>query len=75
MLVMVLLLSCMPNSPRFLLSKGRDAEALQALAWLRGADADTRWEFEQIRDTVRRQVCAGWASCSAVGHGPFTPLA
>ncbi|KAM9721834.1 solute carrier family 2, facilitated glucose transporter member 6 isoform 1-T1 [Dama dama] len=54
-LVMVLLLSCMPNSPRFLLSKGRDAEALQALAWLRGADADTRWEFEQIQDTVRRQ--------------------
>ncbi|OWK10745.1 SLC2A6 [Cervus elaphus hippelaphus] len=23
---------------------GRDAEALQALAWLRGADADTRWD-------------------------------
>ncbi|XP_010848964.1 PREDICTED: solute carrier family 2, facilitated glucose transporter member 6 isoform X1 [Bison bison bison] len=54
-LVMVLLLSCMPNSPRFLLSKSRDAEALQALAWLRGPDADTRWEFEQIQDTVRRQ--------------------
>ncbi|KAI4577729.1 hypothetical protein MJT46_003564 [Ovis ammon polii x Ovis aries] len=54
-LVMVLLLSCMPNSPRFLLSKGRDTEALQALAWLRGPDADTRWEFEQIQDTVQRQ--------------------
>ncbi|XDB55754.1 PREDICTED: solute carrier family 2, facilitated glucose transporter member 6 isoform X2 [Capra hircus] len=54
-LVMVLLLSCMPNSPRFLLSKGRDTEALQALAWLRGADADTRGEFEQIQDTVQRQ--------------------
>lgn len=75
MLVMVLLLSCMPNSPRFLLSKGRDTEALQALAWLRGADADTRGEFEQIQDTVQRQVCAGWVSCSAVGHGPFTPVA
>lgn len=74
-LVMVLLLSCMPNSPRFLLSKGRDAEALQALAWLRGPDADTRWEFEQIQDTVRRQVCAGCVPRSAVGHGPFTPLA
>ncbi|XP_006062537.4 solute carrier family 2, facilitated glucose transporter member 6 isoform X3 [Bubalus bubalis] len=34
---------------------GRDAEALQALAWLRGPDADTHWEFEQIQDTVRRQ--------------------
>ncbi|XP_057580285.1 solute carrier family 2, facilitated glucose transporter member 6 [Hippopotamus amphibius kiboko] len=54
-LVMVLLLSFMPNSPRFLLSKGRDAEALQALAWLRGAGTDIRWEFAQIQDNVRRQ--------------------
>uniref|UniRef100_A0A7N5KE75 Solute carrier family 2 member 6 n=1 Tax=Ailuropoda melanoleuca TaxID=9646 RepID=A0A7N5KE75_AILME len=54
-LVMILLLSFMPNSPRFLLSRGRDAEALRALAWLRGADTDIRWEFEQIRDNVRRQ--------------------
>ncbi|XP_069435956.1 solute carrier family 2, facilitated glucose transporter member 6 isoform X7 [Ovis canadensis] len=34
---------------------GKDTEALQALAWLRGSDADTRWEFEQIQDTVQRQ--------------------
>uniref|UniRef100_A0A452RWM1 Solute carrier family 2 member 6 n=1 Tax=Ursus americanus TaxID=9643 RepID=A0A452RWM1_URSAM len=54
-LVMILLLSFMPNSPRFLLSRGRDAEALRALAWLRGADTDIRWEFEQIQDNVRRQ--------------------
>ncbi|XP_053774932.1 solute carrier family 2, facilitated glucose transporter member 6 isoform X5 [Desmodus rotundus] len=53
--IMVLLLSFMPNSPRFLLSRGRDAEALQALAWLRGADADIRWEFQQIQDNVQRQ--------------------
>ncbi|XP_048669359.1 solute carrier family 2, facilitated glucose transporter member 6 isoform X2 [Marmota marmota marmota] len=54
-LVMVLLLSFMPNSPRFLLSRGRDEEALQALTWLRPADADVHWEFEQIQDNVRRQ--------------------
>ncbi|XP_030162393.1 solute carrier family 2, facilitated glucose transporter member 6 isoform X2 [Lynx canadensis] len=54
-LVMTLLLSFMPNSPRFLLSRGRDAEALRALAWLRGADTDTRWEFSQIQDNVQRQ--------------------
>ncbi|KAM8943768.1 solute carrier family 2, facilitated glucose transporter member 6 isoform 2-T2 [Lycaon pictus] len=54
-LIMILLLSFMPNSPRFLLSRGRDTEALRALAWLRGADADIRWEFEQIQDNVRRQ--------------------
>lgn len=56
MVIMILLLSFMPNSPRFLLSRSRDAEALQALSWLRGADADIRWEFQQIRDNVQRQV-------------------
>ncbi|XP_062938675.1 solute carrier family 2, facilitated glucose transporter member 6 isoform X2 [Cynocephalus volans] len=54
-LLMILLLSLMPNSPRFLLSRGRDEEALQALAWLRGAGADVHGEFEQIQDNVRRQ--------------------
>lgn len=56
--IMVLLLSFMPNSPRFLLSKGRDEEALQALTWLR-ADSEVHWEFEQIQDNVRRQVQHG----------------
>ncbi|XP_004411437.1 PREDICTED: solute carrier family 2, facilitated glucose transporter member 6 isoform X2 [Odobenus rosmarus divergens] len=54
-LIMILLLSFMPNSPRFLLSRGRDTEALRALAWLRGADTDIRWEFQQIEDNIRRQ--------------------
>lgn len=66
--VMILLLTFMPNSPRFLLSRGRDAEALRALAWLRGADADIRWEFQQIQDNVRRQVPPG-----GVGAQPRTP--
>lgn len=68
-LVMILLLSFMPNSPRFLLSRGRDSEALQALAWLRGADADIRWEFEQIQDNVRRQVWEAWAPTALWGCG------
>ncbi|XP_005085454.1 solute carrier family 2, facilitated glucose transporter member 6 isoform X1 [Mesocricetus auratus] len=59
--IMVLLLSFMPNSPRFLLSKGRDEEALQALTWLR-ADSEVHWEFEQIQDNVRRQSSrVSWA--------------
>lgn len=60
MVAMILLLTFMPNSPRFLLSRGRDGEALQALAWLRGANADIRWEFQQIQDNVQRQVREVW---------------
>ncbi|XP_011786533.1 PREDICTED: solute carrier family 2, facilitated glucose transporter member 6 isoform X2 [Colobus angolensis palliatus] len=56
----------MPNSPRFLLSRGRDEEALRALAWLRGTDADVHWEFEQIQDNVRRQSSrVSWAEVRA----------
>lgn len=74
---MILLLSFMPNSPRFLLSRGRDAEALQALAWLRGAQADIRWEFQQIQDNVQRQVWRGWGRLGGVGGrlAPHLPLA
>uniref|UniRef100_K7C445 Solute carrier family 2 (Facilitated glucose transporter), member 6 n=1 Tax=Pan troglodytes TaxID=9598 RepID=K7C445_PANTR len=65
-LIMILLLSFMPNSPRFLLSRGRDEEALQALAWLRGTDVDVHWEFEQIQDNVRRQSSrVSWAEARA----------
>ncbi|XP_006900624.1 PREDICTED: solute carrier family 2, facilitated glucose transporter member 6 isoform X2 [Elephantulus edwardii] len=53
--VMTLLLSFMPNSPRFLLSKGRDEEAMRALVWLRGPHTDVRWEFAQIQDNVQQQ--------------------
>ncbi|XP_006863780.1 PREDICTED: solute carrier family 2, facilitated glucose transporter member 6 isoform X2 [Chrysochloris asiatica] len=53
--IMILLLSFMPNSPRFLLSRGRNEEALKALTWLRGAHTDVHWEFEQIRDNIQRQ--------------------
>ncbi|XP_055988707.1 solute carrier family 2, facilitated glucose transporter member 6 isoform X3 [Sorex fumeus] len=62
-LLMVLLLSFMPNSPRFLLTRGRDEEARRALGWLRGARADVRWEFQQIQDNVRRQP-------PVMGRGP-----
>lgn len=77
-LIMILLLSFMPNSPRFLLSRGRDTEALRALAWLRGADTDIRWEFEQIQDNVRRQVWGGQVRRSAwlrPASGPVCALA
>uniref|UniRef100_A0A8D0KQZ8 Solute carrier family 2 member 6 n=1 Tax=Strix occidentalis caurina TaxID=311401 RepID=A0A8D0KQZ8_STROC len=39
-LVMIILLCFMPNSPRFLLSQGKDDKALASLCWLRGKDTD-----------------------------------
>ncbi|NXP93287.1 GTR6 protein, partial [Passerina amoena] len=54
-LAMVLLLSFMPNSPRFLLSQGKEEEALGSLCWLRGEDTDYAREYEQIKDSVRKQ--------------------
>ncbi|XP_063570586.1 solute carrier family 2, facilitated glucose transporter member 6 isoform X11 [Pongo abelii] len=45
---------------------GKDEEALRALAWLRGTDADVHWEFEQIQDNVRRQSSrVSWAEARA----------
>lgn len=55
-LAMVLLLCFMPNSPRFLLSQGKEDEALGSLCWLRGEDTDYAQEYEQIKDSVRKQV-------------------
>lgn len=72
MVIMTLLLSFMPNSPRFLLSRGRDEEALQALAWLRGANADIRLEFQQIQDNVQRQVQEGARPAHSCWPGPVT---
>ncbi|NXY47214.1 GTR6 protein, partial [Ceuthmochares aereus] len=54
-LVMIVLLCFMPNSPRFLLSQGKDDEALGSLCWLRGKDTDYAREYEQIKDSMRKQ--------------------
>ncbi|NXE23402.1 GTR6 protein, partial [Ardeotis kori] len=54
-LVMIILLCFMPNSPRFLLSQGKDEEALGSLCWLRGKDTDYAREYEQMKDSVRKQ--------------------
>ncbi|NXJ87854.1 GTR6 protein, partial [Corythaixoides concolor] len=54
-LSMIILLCFMPNSPRFLLSQGKDDEALGSLCWLRGKDTDYAQEYELIKDSVRKQ--------------------
>ncbi|KFV15740.1 Solute carrier family 2, facilitated glucose transporter member 6, partial [Pterocles gutturalis] len=54
-LAMIVLLCFMPNSPRFLLSQGKEDEAMASLCWLRGKDTDYAQEYEQIKDSVRKQ--------------------
>ncbi|XP_040262143.1 solute carrier family 2, facilitated glucose transporter member 6 [Bufo bufo] len=51
-LVMLLLLCFMPDSPRFLISKGKDEKALQALVWLRGPKTAYRGEYQRIKESV-----------------------
>ncbi|KAG9477633.1 hypothetical protein GDO78_012906 [Eleutherodactylus coqui] len=59
---MLLLLCFMPDSPRFLISKGKDEKALQALVWLRGPNTAYRGEFQRIKESVlkanRSLTCA-----------------
>ena len=38
----------MPESPVFLLAKGKDKEAKQSLQWLRGNEYNTTEEMEQV---------------------------
>uniref|UniRef100_A0A8C6ZWT9 Solute carrier family 2 member 6 n=1 Tax=Nothoprocta perdicaria TaxID=30464 RepID=A0A8C6ZWT9_NOTPE len=64
-LAMITLLCFMPNSPRFLLSQGKEDEALASLCWLRGKDTDYAQEYEQIKDSMRKRI-----SCAEIKH-PF----
>ena len=50
-LLLVLMLS-MPETPRWFLGKNRVSEALRALLWLRGSDADIEEECVAIEETL-----------------------
>ncbi|PWA24182.1 hypothetical protein CCH79_00016238, partial [Gambusia affinis] len=45
----------MPETPRFLLSKGKRREAEEALRFLRGPDAPIEWECSRIEDACNEQ--------------------
>ncbi|KFO86129.1 Solute carrier family 2, facilitated glucose transporter member 8, partial [Buceros rhinoceros silvestris] len=54
--VMLLFMFFMPETPRFLLNQNKRAEAIAALRFLRGPDADHEWECRQIEAGVREEV-------------------
>ncbi|XP_076860242.1 solute carrier family 2, facilitated glucose transporter member 6 [Brachyhypopomus gauderio] len=60
-LVMVVLLSFMPNSPRYLITQGKRDEACRALKWLRGAESDYMGELRKIERGVISQVGLQWS--------------
>ncbi|XP_053329647.1 solute carrier family 2, facilitated glucose transporter member 6 [Spea bombifrons] len=60
---MLALLCFMPESPRFLISKSKDEEALEALVWLRGPNTSYRAEFERIKNTVQK---AKFLTCAEI---------
>nr|XP_020453517.1 solute carrier family 2, facilitated glucose transporter member 6-like [Monopterus albus] len=53
--LMVVLLTFMPSSPRRLLSLGREQRAEKALRWLRGSQYDTHAELSAIQHSIRTQ--------------------
>lgn len=55
-LLMLILLCFMPNSPRYLITQDKRDEACRALKWLRGPNADYMTELNQIERSVNAQV-------------------
>ena len=59
--IILVLVPILPESPRWLLARGRDAEAKAVLASL--SEHDVEGEFKGIRDSVRQEMAvqASWA--------------
>ncbi|KAB5567229.1 hypothetical protein PHYPO_G00230380 [Pangasianodon hypophthalmus] len=60
-LIMLLLLCFMPNSPRYLITNNKRDEASRALQWLRGPDSNYITELNQIERSVNSQVGIQWS--------------
>uniref|UniRef100_UPI00398EEB83 solute carrier family 2, facilitated glucose transporter member 6 n=1 Tax=Pristiophorus japonicus TaxID=55135 RepID=UPI00398EEB83 len=52
--IMIIILCFMPKSPRYLISKHHKDEAMESLAWLRGAGAEYQLEYQKIEDSLNR---------------------
>ena len=53
---MLLFMSFMPETPRFLLNRNKRSEAIASLRFLRGPHADHEWECRQIEASVQEEV-------------------
>ncbi|NXS97371.1 GTR8 protein, partial [Jacana jacana] len=53
--VMLLFMSFMPETPRFLLQQNKRSEAIAALCFLRGPHAENTWECRQIEASIQEE--------------------
>ncbi|XP_037254941.1 solute carrier family 2, facilitated glucose transporter member 8 isoform X1 [Falco biarmicus] len=53
--IMLLLMSFMPETPRFLLNRNKRSEAIASLRFLRGPHVDHEWECRQIEASVQEE--------------------
>ncbi|XP_014798293.1 PREDICTED: solute carrier family 2, facilitated glucose transporter member 8 isoform X1 [Calidris pugnax] len=53
--IMLLFMSFMPETPRFLLNQNKHSEAIAALCFLRGPHVDHAWECRQIEAGVQEE--------------------
>lgn len=58
--LMVIFMSFMPETPRYLLNRNKHPEAIAALKFLRGPHVDHEWELRQIETSAEEQVIRGF---------------
>lgn len=71
--LMLLSMCWMPETPRFLLSRGRRREAEEALRFLRGPEATVEWESARIEEAAQEQG-GGFQLSDLRDPGVFKPL-
>lgn len=54
--LMLVCMCFMPETPRYLLSRGKRSEATEALRFLRGRDTPVEWECARIEAATRYEV-------------------
>ncbi|XP_037076632.1 facilitated trehalose transporter Tret1-like, partial [Pollicipes pollicipes] len=75
-LLLVLACCAVPETPSFLLFRGREREAQVALQWLRGARADVAAEHAVLRANILQiRAGSGGGGASGVGGVPGRPRA
>ncbi|KAM4696989.1 solute carrier family 2, facilitated glucose transporter member 8 [Rhinophrynus dorsalis] len=54
-IIMLITMCFMPETPRYLVNQDRHTEAMSALKFLRGPEADHEWEYRQIESSADDQ--------------------